>query len=126
MLSLDEDALACDFAETYHIYDVRTLSALQAAVFAYGLRASSRIKMKLRGEEHSQEEMIQVLIFDKLNQLTWLMSADGHQGINHPEMLFDKLYSKNNNEDNEVVGYDSPEEFEKARKEMIDNGNQIS
>ena len=38
MIKQDEDALICDLAETYRIYDYRQLPLLQVAVFAYGLR----------------------------------------------------------------------------------------
>jgi len=46
MIKLDENALICDFAETYHIYDYRQLPPTRVAVFACGLRDDSRIKMK--------------------------------------------------------------------------------
>ena len=41
MIATDEDALICDFAETYHIYDYRSLDVEYAATLAYGLRDDS-------------------------------------------------------------------------------------
>ena len=38
MIKTDEDALICDLAETYRIYDYRQLPAYQVAVFSFGLR----------------------------------------------------------------------------------------
>ena len=35
MKQLDEDALVCDLAETYGIYDYKQLPLLKVAVFAY-------------------------------------------------------------------------------------------
>src|SRR5699024_11907585 len=67
MIQLDEDALICDLAETYQIYDYRQLPPTRVAVFSIGLRDDSRIKMKasgqlvpmetllLRSEEHTSE-----------------------------------------------------------------------
>ena len=58
MISLDESALICDFAETYHILDYRALPLKLAAVLACGLRDDSRIKMKLAGMKLNPETML--------------------------------------------------------------------
>ena len=47
MIQTDEDALICDLAETYGIFDYRQLPADQVAVFAFGLRDDSRIKLAM-------------------------------------------------------------------------------
>ena len=47
MIKTDEDALICDLAETYQIYDYKSLPAYMVATFSVGLRENSRIKMKL-------------------------------------------------------------------------------
>lgn len=47
MINTDEDALICDFAETYHIYDYRSLPLHMAGIFACGLRPDSRIGMAI-------------------------------------------------------------------------------
>lgn len=44
MVAEDEDALICDLAETYQIYDYRSLPLQKVAVFCAGLRENSRIK----------------------------------------------------------------------------------
>lgn len=49
MMAADEDALACDFAETYGILDMRQLPAGKLATLAAGLRENSRIKLHLGG-----------------------------------------------------------------------------
>lgn len=49
MMATDEDALICDFAETYHIYDYRQLKPSYAATLAAGLREDSRIRTILGG-----------------------------------------------------------------------------
>ena len=44
MAARDEDALVCDMAETYHIFDYRALPLFLAARLACGLREDSRSK----------------------------------------------------------------------------------
>ena len=49
MLVLDEDALICDMAETYHIYDIKSLPLPYLATLASGLGMDSRIRLKADG-----------------------------------------------------------------------------
>lgn len=49
MLSTDRDALMCDMAETYHVYDMRALPVKTVATLACGLREDARIKLKMAG-----------------------------------------------------------------------------
>lgn len=49
MIAKDEDALICDLAETYRIFDYRSLPLKTVATFSVGLRENSRIKMSLGG-----------------------------------------------------------------------------
>ena len=50
MIRFDEDALICDLAETYHIYDYRSLPVKLVATLSAGLRDDSRIKLKAAGD----------------------------------------------------------------------------
>jgi hypothetical protein len=52
MLSTDRDALICDMAETYHVYDMRALPTKTVATLACGLREDSRIKLKMAGVDY--------------------------------------------------------------------------
>ena len=58
MIVTDEDALICDLAETYNIYDYRRLPVLTVAVFSLGLRQNSRIKMIMSGNRITLEESL--------------------------------------------------------------------
>lgn len=69
MISLDEDALICDFAETYHIYDFRTLPASLAATLAAGLREDSRIKMRMSDRKASFDTILLAGIMDRVSVL---------------------------------------------------------
>ena len=117
MISVDEDALICDLAETYQIYNYRQLPPLSVAVFSLGLRDDSRIKMKLNGQQVPLEILLLAGISDKLSTLVWFQTEDGQKGRNRPAMLTDLLTNKE--KDNDVVAFHSGEEFEKERQRLI-------
>lgn len=102
MIALDEDALICDFAETYHIYDYQELPVTYAATLAVGLRENSRIKMRMTDRNAPIETIILAGIIDRLSVL-----LAGEQA---------RLISKNfvNVEQEQPYGFDSGEEFEAA------------
>lgn len=114
MISAGREELICDLAETYHIYDMRSLSPERAAIFSCGLRNDSRIKMKLAELKYTISELLDVMIYDRLAWLCWAQTADARKGRNRPEPLLDILMDGGDKED-EVVTFDSPEEFEYAR-----------
>ena len=121
MIRLDEDALICDLAETYQIYDYRQLPATRVAVFAYGLRDDSRIKMRLSGQTVSTDRFLLAGILDKLSTLVWFQSEDGQKGKNRPTSMVELLLNKNNDKekDDEIVAYETGKDFEKARKKLL-------
>jgi len=47
MIHTDEDALICDLAETYHIFNYRELPPSLAATLSVGLKDDSRIKKEV-------------------------------------------------------------------------------
>lgn len=119
MLVLDESALICDFAETYHILDYRSLPARQAAILAGGLREDSRIMMKIVGAQAPQDTMLLALIADALQIIAWQNTEDGHKGKNRPVSIVKQL-AKEKKPD---VGFDSPEEFERWRDRIVRKQN---
>ena len=118
MIAADEDALMCDFVETYHILDMRALPVKQAAALAVGLPANSRIKLKLSGEKAPIETVLLAAIVDRLSLLLWQNSKDGAKGKNRPETLIDSLFGKSETL-RDIAVYDSAEEFEKARRKLL-------
>ena len=110
MSCVDEEALICDLAETYHIYDYKSLSCKTVAIFSSGLRDDSRIKMKLNGFEITQEQMLMAAILDNTSMITWLNTADAEKGINRPKSILKKLM---NVEEKPVMSFESGEEFDK-------------
>jgi hypothetical protein len=120
MIREDEDALICDLAETYRIYDYRSLPARTVATFAVGLRNDSRIKMRLSGEPLTFEQMMMVKIYDLLNWLDWVKIRENSKSKSKPpERLEDKIRKKAAKKSDTVV-FNSVKDFETARHRMIE------
>src|SRR5690554_8050911 len=116
MISEDEDALVCDLAETYKIYDYKQLPATEVAVYSLGLRENSRIKMKLGGQTVPFDIMLLAAIADRLSTLVWFQTKDGQKGRTRPQML--TILLTNTKRENDIEAFSSGEEFEKARKRL--------
>ena len=122
MVALDEDALICDLAETYGIFDYRSLPAPLVATFAVGLRDNSRIKTKMSGMERPFDEYMLAAIYDGINWLCWSKTKDGAKGNNQPSRIIDLMFGKKETEDPNKTDFElfkSPEEFEKARANLM-------
>lgn len=116
MIAADKNALICDLAETYTIYDMYMYSAFFIATLSAGLRADSRIMLKLSGMKISTEMMLLTAILDNLNILIWSKTKDAEKGRNKPKLLFTEL-SKSADDNTAFSGI---EEFEKARKKILE------
>lgn len=86
MVALDENALICDFAETYNIYDYKALPVKLAGTLASGLGENSRIKIKARGEKAPRDTILLAVIADRLGLL--MHGLGGGKG-KHPPLLVD-------------------------------------
>ncbi|MFC0360505.1 DUF5361 domain-containing protein [Enterococcus canintestini] len=117
MLRLDEDSLICDLAETYQIYDYRQLPLLKVAVFACGLRENSRIKMKIGDQLLPTNTLLLAGIADRLSLLLWSKTKEAQKGKNRPSLILDNFQEIKSNE--KVLIFDSSEEFEQKRKEIL-------
>lgn len=123
MIKIDEDALICDLAETYQIYDYRQLPPLKVAVFACGLKDESRIKLKIYGNSVPLETLILARIADSLSILVWFQSEDGQKGRSRPAALLDLFMGNNNGKSNkDVIIFESGEDFVERRKRLIQKG----
>lgn len=118
MVITDEDALICDFAETYRIYDYRQLPLRMAAVFASGLRDNSRIKIKMSGLNAAPDTILNAVIADRVGMLVWMQSTDGVKNRNRPASILDKIINPGDTNEN-VVTFDSGQAFEDERKRLL-------
>lgn len=114
MINTDEDALICDLAETYKIYDYRSLPCKTVAALSFGLRNNSRIKMKLSGTSITTEEMLLAAIVDNTRMVAWLLTKDASSGLNRPKSLLSKLMG--NTENSDIVAFESGDDFDKEWK----------
>lgn len=126
MIKIDENALICDLAETYHIYNYRQLPADLVAVFSVGLRENARIKMAISGQRVPLETLLLASIADRLGILAWQNTEDGHKGRNAPKE-FVSILTEEPKEREESV-FKSGEDFENARARIlkdleVNNGN---
>ena len=116
MINKDEDALICDLAETYQIYDYRQLPAYLVAVFSVGLREDSRIRMSMSDEKLTIEQTMMAGILDRLSILLWSKTKDGQKGINQPKSIIESVNEKPKEK---VTSFESGEDFMKLREKFV-------
>lgn len=114
MIELDEDALICDLAETYQIYDYKSLPLSVVAIFSAGLPETSRIKTRAHGLNYPLDIVLQSIMADTLRTLLWSKTKDAEQNINRPQPLLNLFMGEDIEKSNGIVAFDSPEELKAA------------
>ena len=115
MISVGEDLLKCDMAETYQIYIIDwydppfPISFL--ADLAQGLDENSRIKKKIINRKLTLTESLQAIMIDKLSILIWQKTKDGAKGRHMPESIYRKLEGLDKDAKDELQSFASEEEF---------------
>lgn len=124
MVAADEDALVCDFAESYGIIDHRALPARLLATLAVGLRADSRIKMRLSGTQVAQDTLLLAAAVDRLSFLAWAKTRDAQHGYNRPPSILTVLMGDAGG-GGAVKAYPSAGEYEAAWERItgVKHGN---
>lgn len=116
MIREDRDALICDMAETYHVYDMWSLPVRTVAALASGLRGDSRIRRKMSGRKASTELLMMAGIMDRLSILIWQQTRNGMKGWNRPPSLVELILQPEEKEEMEV--FDSGDEFDRRWAEL--------
>ena len=116
MIAIGEKELICDFAETYHILDYKSLPVRLAAILAVGMREDSRIRMKIRGDRIPTQEVILAMIFDLFQEYVW---AVGGGEADSPRSMLKLLNDEEAVSNGKVRGFSTPEEFEEARRRLM-------
>jgi len=114
MINLDEDALICDLAETYQIYDYRSLPVRLVATLSAGLRDNSRIKLRASGSPTNLETMLLALIADRVEAFRYGFTEDSSKGKNKPISIFESLYGDIDKKSKGVKSFATAEQFEAA------------
>lgn len=117
MLTLDEDAFICDMAETYHIYDYKSVPCRLLGTLAAGLRDSSRIKQKLAGITSDPQTVLLASVLDVLQLILWTKTEDAQKGSNRPKSVSDKYFVKEAppKHENDLT----PAEYEEIRNKIL-------
>lgn len=123
MIRINEDALICDLAETYQIYDYKQLPVTMVAVFSCGLRDNSRIQMELSGQTVPLDSLLLAGISDRVSFLLWSKTKDGQKGKNRPKSIVDSFTVQPQKEKNEIV-FNSGKDFEEMRKRLVKGTDQ--
>ena len=105
MIEADEDALICDLAETYGIFNYRSLPPRLVATLAAGLRDGSRIATVMTDMKVSITDTLLAIVADRLGQLIQCWSTKD-LGI---KSIFNAIYQMD--EEEEASGFRSGEEF---------------
>lgn len=116
MKQLDEDALVCDLAETYGIYDYKQLPLLKVAVFAYGLSDDSRIKRRFSQQKVDLDTLILASLYDQFNVLLYAFSSKGDQPLSLTDTLMDRPTQSTRKEH----VFQSREDFNRARQQLLE------
>lgn len=119
MMCIDRDALICDLAEVYHVYDIKSLPLRTVATLAAGLGYNSRIMRKLSGQSYSVETLLTAAMLDKLAFLVYMHTEDAHNGKNPPKSILSTLIGENDEDGTEIETFTSAEAFETARAELL-------
>lgn len=123
MLSISEDFLICDLAETYHIYITdweRTPYPISyIATLANGLNDDSRIKRKIGEKRLTLTEALLATLIDKINILVWQRTKDGIKGRNMPISILRKLEGLEDKPKDDLNKFETEEDFEEWYKSKM-------
>lgn len=112
MLAMDREALICDLAETYGIFDYRALPARLLATLAVGLRDNSRIKMRMEGQHVPRGELLLAAILDRVSTIAWFLSEDGQNNVNRPASMVAVLLGDAPSQNSTIESFATAEEYE--------------
>lgn len=106
MIDTDETALICDFAETYRIYDYRSLPVRLAATLAAGFRDDSRISMSMTEAKASTTNTILAIIADRIGHIEAALD-DGKPRLS----IFNALYGIDTESNKKIRSFRTGQDF---------------
>jgi flagellar capping protein FliD len=111
MIATDEDALLCDLAETYGIFDLNALPVETLAALSFGLRENSRIKRKMAGAlEVDEMELLSVIA----DNLTLIRSVLLGQELSDTALTSMCIRKQNRPQAQPIYKFKSSEDFREA------------
>lgn len=112
MLGTDRDAVICDLAETYHLFDMDSVPLMTLATLCAGLPEDSRIKLHLNGVKRIPPSFTLVTIADTLTQFVYAFSGSDKTPTLYKDIMIGKQKKKSNE-------FKSISDFEKARRKIL-------
>lgn len=111
--------MICDIAETYHIYDYKSLKLPYLATLVSGLREDSRVKLAIENKKYNFTTELLTAIVDDLNFLAWAKTKDAQKQRNAPKSIHEVLFGEEKEKTNT---YYTSEEFMEARNRILKGG----
>ncbi|MGI6204228.1 MAG: hypothetical protein ACOYJH_02995 [Anaerovoracaceae bacterium] len=106
MIGLDENALICDLAETYGIFDYRALPPALVATLASGLGMNSRIVKAMMGvTDIAPDSLLLAAILDTVRAFF---------DVGNVKTFVERMLAEDKEEARPVQVYDSVEDFRQA------------
>ncbi len=116
-ISVGEQELICDFAETYHIFNYRELPVKTLAALCFGLRDDSRVKLKIVGTKVDIKTMLLAGIYDSLAFIAWSKTKDGQKNVNKPKSVLKSL-TEDDAPESDVEAFATGDDFDAAFKRL--------
>lgn len=116
MIAIDENALICDLAETYNIYDYKRVPGRLLGILAAGLGENTRIGKKVNGVKGTVTDVLLAQILDGVRFLCWAQTEDGRKGKHRPKSVASEFFVS---EDKNKAKSMSIDDFEKIRKKIV-------
>ena len=92
MLAMDKNAVICDLAETYQIYDYKRVPGRLLGILVAGLGDNSRIGKKVNGVRGTVTEVLLAQILDGVRFLCWAQTEDGRKGKHRPKSVASEFF----------------------------------
>jgi len=108
MLALDRNALICDMAETYGIFDINRVPVTLLSTLAAGLGENSRIKLKQNGLKAPWNTILLAAIVDMLS---------GEK--DDSKRLAPGFFISEKEENKDFAVFDSPDAFDRERARIL-------
>lgn len=121
MINEDSDALECDLAEVYHIYEMRELPLHKVALFSCGLGEDSRIMRKLNNIDYKLDTLLLASILDRTTMNVYMNTKDAEKRRNKPKSVLESLLYKEKEED-KVMSFKDGQSFEIMRQRILEKG----
>ena len=116
MLAMDKNALICDLAETYGIFDYKRVPGRLLGILVAGLGENTRIGKKVNGVRGTVTEVLLAQILDGVRFLCWAQTEDGRKGKHRPQSVASEFFVSEDKEKPKAMTIDS---FEKIREKII-------